>query len=61
MNIKEFIMQIEQLRKEQDALYHSVAVRYGLSDTAMWILYLISEDCGDLTQQDLCRQNCFAK
>ena len=61
MDIKEFIIQIEQRQKEQDALYHSAAVKYGLSDTALWILYHVSEDCGDLTQQDLCRQNCFAK
>ncbi len=61
MDIKEFIIQIEQQRKEMDALYHSVAVKYGLSDTAMWILYLVSEDSDNMTQQDLCRQNCFAK
>lgn len=61
MDIKEFIIQIEQRQKEQDALYHSAAVKYGLSDTALWILYHVSEDCGNLTQQDLCRQNCFAK
>lgn len=61
MDIKEFIIQIEQQRKEMDALYHSVAVKYGLSDTSLWILYLVSEDGGDLTQQDLCRQGCFAK
>ena len=61
MDTMEFIMQIEQQRKEQDALYHSVAVKYGLSDTALWVLYLVSEDCADLTQQDLCRQVCFAK
>lgn len=61
MNITEYIMQIEQQRKEQDSLYHNVAVKYGLSETAMWVLYLASEDCGDLTQQDLCRRSCYAK
>ena len=38
-----------------------MAVKYGLSDTALWILYLVSEETGSLTQQDLCRQSCFAK
>lgn len=61
MKTAEYIMQIEQQRKEQDAIYRSVAVRYGLSDTALWVLYLVSEDCGDLTQQDLCRQSCCSK
>ena len=60
MNIREFIKRIEQQHKEQDSLYHSVAEKYGLSDTAMWVLYLVSED-GDFTQQDLCRFSCYAK
>lgn len=34
MDIKEFIIQIEQQRKEMDALYHSVAVKYSLSVTS---------------------------
>ncbi len=61
MDTRDFIIQIEQQRKEMDALYHSVAAKYGLSDTALWILYLVSEDSGELTQQSLCRQGCFAK
>lgn len=61
MNIANFIQQIEIQRKEQDALYHSVAVKFGLSDTAMWVLYLVSETDDDLTQQDLCKQSFYAK
>ena len=61
MDIAKYILQIDQQRKEMDALYHSAAVKYGFSDTALWILYLVSESSGDMTQQDLCRQNCFAK
>lgn len=57
MNTEYFIQQIEQQQKEQDSIYHNVAVRFGLSDTAMWVLYLISETGETLTQQDLCRQN----
>ena len=38
-----------------------MAVKYGLSDTVLWVLYQVSEGDRDLTQQDLCRQNCFAK
>ena len=61
MSIRNFIELIEQQRKEQDAIYHNVAVKYGLSDTAMWVLYNIylAEDA--ITQQELCRQCFFAK
>lgn len=60
MNIRAFICRIEQQHKEQNSLYHAVAEKYGLSDTAMWVLYLVSEEGGELTQQDLCRQSCYA-
>lgn len=61
MSIRNYIELIEQQRKEQDAIYHNVAVKYGLSDTAMWVLYNIylAEDV--ITQQELCRQCFFAK
>ena len=42
-------------------LYHNAAVKYGLSDTALWVLYHVSEDSDNITQQDLCRQCCFPK
>ena len=42
MNIREFICRIEQQYKEQNSLNHAVAEKYGLSDTAMWVLYLVS-------------------
>lgn len=58
MNIGEFISKIEQQGKEQDSIYHSVAVKYGLSDTTMWVLYIVSEPNKIYTQQELCRQ-CF--
>lgn len=61
MDIGSIIDQIEQQRKEQDAIYHSVAVRHGLSDTALWVLYILSITEGDCTQQDLIRQCFFSK
>lgn len=61
MNIGRFIQQIEQQRKEQDAIYHNVAVRCGLSDSAMWVLYMISEPEKVYTQQELCRECFFPK
>ena len=61
MNIVDYIRQIEQQRKEQDFIYHNVAVRFGLSDTAMWVLYNVYASEAVITQQELCRQCFFAK
>ena len=61
MDIGSIIDQIEQQRKEQDALYHGVALRHGLSDTALWVLYILHITEGDCTQQDLIRQCFFSK
>ena len=61
MSIREYIELIEQQRKEQDAIYHNVAVKYGLSDTAMWVLYNVYLAADVITQQELCRQCFFAK
>jgi len=56
MDISSIIDQIEQQLREQDALYHNVATRYGLSDTALWVLYILNAAEGDCTQQDLIRK-----
>lgn len=61
MTIMDYICQIEQQRKEQDFIYHNVAVRFGLSDTAMWVLYNVYAAQDVITQQELCRQCFFAK
>ena len=61
MNIREVIFRIEHERKEQNAIYHSAAAKFGLTDTALWVLYCISESLEDQTQQDLCRRGCYAK
>lgn len=58
LNIRNYIELIEQQRKEQDSIYHNVAVQYGLSDTAMWALYNIYMAEDSITQQELCHQ-CF--
>ena len=61
MQIYEYIKLIEQQRKEEDSVYHSAAVKFGLSDTVMWITYVVSEPDSCVTQQDLCRQGSFPK
>ena len=61
MNTGYFIDQLDQQFKQQDAIYHSAAVKCGLSDSAMWVLYVVSESEKDCTQQELCRQCFFPK
>lgn len=61
MTTLDFIRRIEQQQKEQDHIYHNTAVRYGLSDTDMWILYSVYAAPGTVTQQELCRQCFFPK
>lgn len=58
MNIADFIEQIEKIQKEQESIYHHAAVRFGISDTVMWILYNIYESKEIYTQQELCKK-CF--
>lgn len=52
---------LDQQQKEQDAIYHNVAVRFGLSDTTMWVLYVLSDDSKIRTQQELCQTTFFPK
>lgn len=61
MEITEYIEKIEQQNKEQDSIYHNVAARCGLSDTAMWVLYNVYTSAEGVTQQELCRQCFFPK
>lgn len=61
MVVKDYIELIEQQNKERDSIYHNVALKYGLSDTAMWILYNVCASDEAVTQQELCRQCFFAK
>lgn len=61
MDIREIIHRIEHNQKERKAIYHEVATKCGLSETALWILYYISEFDEDQTQQELCRQGFYAK
>ena len=43
-----------ELYKEQDELYRTVARSFGLSDCAFWVLYALREADRPLTQSDVC-------
>lgn len=51
---REFLRTSNEMYKESDGLYHSLARHYGLSDCAFWILYSLREEGRPLTQTDLC-------
>lgn len=48
-----------QIHKEMDIVYHNYAKGFGLSDTAFWILYSVSEHNGSFTQRELCNDWSF--
>lgn len=52
---------LNQRYKELDELYHDLAVRFGLSDTALWVLYALCTAEKPYTQYDLCNAWRFPK
>lgn len=53
-NNKEQLVRLNQQFKAFDALYHDVAAKFELSDSAFWILYALCESEREFTQNDLC-------
>lgn len=60
MEIKRDLVRFNQIYKNLDVIYHNYAKSLGLSDTAFWVFYCISEHNGLFTQRDLCREWYFA-
>ena len=60
-NAKAQIDKINRLYKQQGNLYHNLAVRFGLSDTAFWVLYALCSSKGPVTQYDLANGWFFPK
>lgn len=56
MNIKlsDQLIELNCLYKEIDEIYHNLARHYGLSDSALWILYLIRENNKVYTPKEIC-------
>ena len=61
MTVSEQIETLNQHLKETDAIYHSAAVRFGLSDSAFWILYAIADSQRTYTQNELCGAWSYSK
>jgi DNA-binding MarR family transcriptional regulator len=60
-NVKEKMMEINQLCNEVDGLYHSIALDNGLSDNTFWILYILASSEEPIIQADLCSNWFFSK
>ena len=61
MEIKRQLERLNQCVKAIDAVYHSAAVRFGLSDSVFWILLVLSESDRPYTQQELCGEWFYSK
>lgn len=49
-----YISEYNQISKECDMIYHSVAVKLGISDCAFWIFYILSGTDRQYTQSEIC-------
>ncbi len=45
---------LNQQEKELAAIYHSAAIRYGISDSELWVWYALLVWGGEYSQQDIC-------
>lgn len=54
LNTRKMLTRYNSLYKEIDEVYHMLAKHYGLSDCALWIIYIIRESEEDHTQNKLC-------
>lgn len=60
-NSRKLLTQFNNLYKDMDDVYHSLARHYGLSDCAFWILYTIRENKDGYTQSQLCEMLSLSK
>ena len=56
ITVMEELRMFNQVYREMDAFYHMLAVKSGLSDSALWILYSICEDGDGCSQKKLCEK-----
>lgn len=53
-NVSPTLRRFNSLLKETDKVYHEAALALGLSDSAMWVLYVLWEGEGSLPLRQLC-------
>ena len=52
--LSEQLALLNQNDKQMDDLYHHYALRLGISDTVLWILYITYTQGDGLTQKEIC-------
>ena len=55
------VNEFNRLYKEMDDLYHDIALKLGLSDSALTIFYAICELGDGCLQKDICSQSFCSK
>lgn len=48
------LMEFNMIYKEMDELYHAIALKMGLSDSALFILYTLYQQGSSCLQKDIC-------
>lgn len=54
LTFRQFNEEVCRMHKEEDGLYRRLARHFGLSDSALWILYTLEESRRPITQAELC-------
>lgn len=54
LTFSRFIREFNEADKEMNIIYHRLARHYRLSDSVFWVLYLLGEARGSMTQTKLC-------
>lgn len=52
--VEEQLIQLNQIFKENEEIYHGLATYFGLSDSALWLLYSLHEATVPNTQTVIC-------
>lgn len=60
-NVQEQFAILKQIEKQQDELYHRIAVQLGISETALWVLYNLCDTDEVFTQNSLAELWCIPK
>lgn len=61
MNNDEYLMLLNHRLKENDDWYQQTAKQLGMSDSTFWILYMLYDYRGGITQSEICSLSCFPK
>ena len=60
-NYKEMMYRINCMASDLDSLYHQAAQKLGVSDSVMFVLYLVYEKEGRCPLKDICKETSISK